>query len=56
MDGKVIHELVMGEYTTKRLTPKPFLKTDHSRILEAARQRKEAIDHDRKGAIRYKDI
>ena len=56
MEGKVIHELVMGEYTTERLTPQPFLNTDHSRILEAARQRKEDLNDDRKGAIRYKDI
>ncbi len=56
MEAKTIFELVIGEHTQERLTPQPFIDTDRSRILEAARNRKEGMNHDRQGAIRYKDI
>ena len=56
MEPMTIYELVIGEHTKERLTPQPFIDTDRSRILEAARNRKEDLDHDRQGAIRYKDI
>ena len=55
MDPKVIHELRIGEHTTERRTPTPFVDADGSRILAAARQRKEN-GHDRTGATRFKDI
>jgi hypothetical protein len=56
MEPKTAYELVIGEHTRERLTPRPFVDADRSRVLEAARQRKEELSHDRKGAIRYKDI
>jgi hypothetical protein len=56
MEAKTIYELVIGEHTKERLVPQPFIDAGHSRVLEAARQRKEDLDHDRQGAIRYKDI
>jgi putative transposase len=55
MEPKVIHELRIGEHTTERRKPRPFIDANGSRILEAARQRKEN-SHDRTGAIRFKDI
>ena len=56
MEPKTAYELVIGEHTRERLTPRPFVDADRSRVLEAARQRKEELNNDRKGAIRYKDI
>lgn len=55
MEPKVIHELRIGEHTTERPVPKPFVDADGSRILNVARERKD-VTHDRTGATRFKDI
>lgn len=57
MESKVIYPLTILEHTrqtTKFMTP--LMNTDKSRILTAARKRKEKQDNDRTGATSFKDI